>query len=331
MRSAHTLKGDSRMLGVADVETLVHQIEECLIPIEKGQAQMTDDLSDRLYLGLDTIKQLAHTAVTGEPNDVNMFYVLASLMGDGSAAPTPKLKAYDGLATQTSTVELFDLDPIVSQSVDLTADDWDAPPEADALFDLPTIGTTDRRESGAVASPPESESPATSPLKASFLELAAELFPADDSTLPPLDRGAVFNDFTLISGTENEIDTFEVSTNTEYLTGSIADEFPSIDNSSEYLAGSIADEFISIDNGKERPPIDRYGNLLDLGFEEQLEVSTDSDLFASFADTLIPESSSFSTIDASIVDLPEVVPVPETPAPVAKENTCNRLSNRNDS
>ena len=319
LRSAHTLKGDSRMLGVADVETLVHQIEECLMPISKGQAQMTDELSDRLYLGLDTIKQLAHTAVTGQPNDVNMFYVLASLMGDGSAAPAPKIKAFDAFATQSSTIGLFDLDPIVPQAEDLAADDWGALPKSDALFDLPTIGTTDRIDSGAVSSPPERESPATSPLKASFLELAAELFPADDSTLPPLDRGAVFNDFTLISGTENEIDTFEVSTNTEYLTGSIDDEFTSIANSSEYLAGSIADEFISIDRGKDRPPIDRYGNLLDLGFEEQLEVSTDSDLFASFADTLIPESGTFSTIDASIVDLPDVVPVPETPAPVTKE------------
>jgi two-component system, chemotaxis family, sensor kinase CheA len=325
LRSAHTLKGDSRMLGVADVETLVHQIEECLMPIDKGQAQMTDELSDRLYLGLDTIKQLAHTAVTGEPNDVNMFYVLASLMGDGNAAPAPKLKAFDAFATQVTTVGLFDLDPIVPQSVDLTADGWGEPPKSDDLFDLPTMGTAAPIASGAVSSLPESASPATSSLKASFLELAAELFPADDSTLPALDRGAVFNDFTLISGTEHEIDTFEVSTNTEYRTGSIADEFPSIDNSSEYLAGSIADEFSSIVLGTDRPPIDRYGNLLDLGLEESLETSSDSELFASFADTLIPESGTFSTIDASIVDLPAVppVPVPAAPAPVAKETPAN--------
>ena len=48
LRSAHTLKGDSRMLGVENVETLVHQIEECLMPIDKGQAQMTEELCDRL-------------------------------------------------------------------------------------------------------------------------------------------------------------------------------------------------------------------------------------------------------------------------------------------
>ncbi len=293
LRSAHTLKGDSRMLGVADVETLVHQIEECLVPIEKGRAQMTDDLSDRLYLGLDTIKQLAHTAVTGEPNDVNMFYVLASLMGDGSAAPSPKLKAFDALATQTTGGGLFDADPVLPNLVDLTADGWSEPTEEAALFDLPSIAAATTIE-------PASELPAPSPLKASFLELAAELFPADDSTLPILDRGAEFNDFTLIAGTENIGDTFDVNTNTEY-------------------PGSLADEFASIGNLEASLTLDRYGNLLDLGFEAQLKSTTDGDLFASVDDRLIPDIGTFSTGDAPIGDLPEVTTVPAVLAPIAKE------------
>jgi two-component system, chemotaxis family, sensor kinase CheA len=290
LRSAHTLKGDSRMLGVADVETLVHQIEECLVPIEKGRAQMTDDLSDRLYLGLDTIKQLAHTAVTGEPNDINMFYVLASLMGDGSATLPPKLKAFDAFATQTTASKSFDPEPVLPKLVDLTAEGWGEPTEEAALFDLPTIAAATTIE-------PASELPAPSPLKASFLELAAELFPADDSTLPILDRGAEFNDFTLIAGNEQAIDTFDVNTNTNYLTGSLANEFASIGNLEDSLT------------------LDRYGSLLDLGLEAQVSPATDSDLFASFADTLIPDTSSFSTI----VDLPEVASAPAVPAPVAKE------------
>ncbi len=282
LRSAHTLKGDSRMLGVADVETLVHQIEECLMPIEKGQALMTDELSDRLYLGLDTIKQLAHTAVTGEPNDVNMFYVLASLMGDGSAAPAPSLKAFDALVTHKKEV---------------------------GLFDLPTIGATTAIESLELSSPPIGEPLATSPLKASFLELAAELFPPDDSTRPELDLGAVFNDFTLIASTENIGDPFDVNTDTEYLTGSISDEFAAID----ILEDSVT--------------IDRYGNLLDLGFEENLESDGDSDLFASFDDALIPDSSNFATAETTLaVDVPQrdrseiaPTPAPAVPAPIAKE------------
>ncbi len=89
LRDAHTLKGDSRMLGVTDVETIVHQIEECLMPIKQGQESLTGELCDRLYLAIDAIRQLAHTAITGEANQVDMFRLLANLMGAGDAPVVP--------------------------------------------------------------------------------------------------------------------------------------------------------------------------------------------------------------------------------------------------
>jgi two-component system, chemotaxis family, sensor kinase CheA len=301
LRSAHTLKGDSRMLGVEDVETLVHQIEECLVPIEKGQAQMTEELSDRLYLGLDTIKQLAHTAVTGKPNDVNMFYVLASLMGDGSATPPPQLKAFAPLATQATPDGLFAAEPVLPQSIDLAADGWGDPIDAGTLFDLTLVGTAAEIDALGIAAPPALEPAEPSSLKTSFLELAAELFPADDSTLPTLDRGAVFNDFTLITGAESTIDPLDLNTNTEYLTGTNTDEFASL--------GSLDDSLT----------LDRYGNILDLGFEEQLSLDRENGLFTNFAEPLIPELSTFATVDATFVEPPAVVPVPP-PAPAAPVN-----------
>ena len=272
LRSAHTLKGDSRMLGVEDVETLVHQIEECLMPIEKGQALMTDELSDRLYLGLDTIKQLAHTAVTGEPNDVNMFYVLASLMGDGSAA-TPaiqNLKLSIHSLTQKKAVRSFDPVPVL---LDLPVAGWiDVVGEA-ALFDEPIVGTAHRSTAPQIVSEPVA--PAASLLQASFLELAAELFPPDDSTLPELEQGAVFNDFTLIASTENATDSFDLNTGNENLTFSIADEFASI---------GILEDSVTIDRA--------YGNLLTtLGFDSLMDLEAEisfepiePDLFSSFDD-----------------------------------------------
>ena len=303
LRSAHTLKGDSRMLGVEDVETLVHQIEECLMPIlqgrgsanEKGQALMTDELSDRLYLGLDTIKQLAHTAVTGEPNNVNMFYVLASLMGDGAATPEPKITTLAPLATQEKAVRSFDPSPVL---LDLPVPGWiDVVGEA-ALFDEPIVGTAHRSIAPQIVSEPVAPSTA-SPLQASFLELAAELFPPDDSTLPELEQGAVFSDFTLIASTENATDSFDLNTGTENLAFSIADEFASI--------GSFAGD-------------DEFGALPELTFDDGLEIVADKDLFSSFDDTLIPDSSNFSTSAATLsVDLPEILPTPIVLAPVSKE------------
>ena len=93
LREAHTLKGDSRMLGVNDVETLIHQIESVLGKLKEDSTLLQQGMSDRLYQGLDAIRQLVREAVTGEPSGINTFQVLALLMGSNSSeeieTPTP--------------------------------------------------------------------------------------------------------------------------------------------------------------------------------------------------------------------------------------------------
>jgi two-component system chemotaxis sensor kinase CheA len=81
LREAHSLKGDSRMLGVGDVETLTHQIEHILGGIDRGETQLTAELSDRIYQSLDAIAKLVTEAVTGQASNVDTFAVLAQLMG----------------------------------------------------------------------------------------------------------------------------------------------------------------------------------------------------------------------------------------------------------
>ncbi|WP_272147122.1 Hpt domain-containing protein, partial [Spirulina subsalsa] len=86
LREAHSLKGDSRMLGVNSVEKLIHQMEHTLGEVQRGEVVMTPELSDRFYHGLDAIQKLVTEAVTGEPSGVDTFHTLAQLMG---AAPPP--------------------------------------------------------------------------------------------------------------------------------------------------------------------------------------------------------------------------------------------------
>ncbi|MEC4885328.1 MAG: hybrid sensor histidine kinase/response regulator [Scytonema sp. PMC 1070.18] len=85
LRDIHSLKGDSRMLGVTDVETLTHQIEEILGTVKRGEQILTPQLFDNLYLGLDAIHKIASEAVTGQPSGVSVFYVLAQLMASESS------------------------------------------------------------------------------------------------------------------------------------------------------------------------------------------------------------------------------------------------------
>ena len=81
LRETHSLKGDSRMLGVSDAETLVHQIEEILNDVKNQETVFSGDLCDRLYLGVDAVRKIAREAVTGEPHGVSAFHVMAQLMG----------------------------------------------------------------------------------------------------------------------------------------------------------------------------------------------------------------------------------------------------------
>jgi two-component system, chemotaxis family, sensor kinase CheA len=301
LRSAHTLKGDSRMLGVEDVETLVHQIEECLMPIDKGLAKMTDKLCDRLYIGLDTIKQLAHTAVTGEPNHVNMFNVLATLMGDGDATPTPAIRGVAPISPQVAEQDLFESAPTLPGFDSLTADDWvdfavggSSNPAEDLLFDLPA----DRWMVSEITS----KSPLDPiPPPASFLELATELFPPD-SSLPGLDRGAVFNDFILIPSPDRAADldgdsfSLETAFGQEDLTFTLDDEFNSI--------SSISDD-------------------LDIN---SFDANSEADLFSTFDNNLIPLAEDFFGLESplAIEELPEIIPIATAPlasdpVPVAKD------------
>ena len=81
LREAHTLKGDSRMLGLESIEKIVHQLEDCLEGIKAGKGKITSELCDRLYQGIDAVNQLAHEAITGETVEVDGSEVLALLSG----------------------------------------------------------------------------------------------------------------------------------------------------------------------------------------------------------------------------------------------------------
>ncbi|MEC4983414.1 MAG: hybrid sensor histidine kinase/response regulator [Oscillatoria sp. PMC 1068.18] len=86
LREAHSLKGDSRMLGVNDVETLTHQIEHILGTIYRSEIELSPEVSEILYAGLDNLAKLVREAVTGEPSGVNTFQALAHLMGASTAS-----------------------------------------------------------------------------------------------------------------------------------------------------------------------------------------------------------------------------------------------------
>jgi two-component system chemotaxis sensor kinase CheA len=92
LRETHSLKGDSRMLGVKDVETLTHQMEDILGAVKRGEQVLTPPIMNCLYQGLDAIRKIATEAVTGQSAGVSVFHVLAQLMGANSDDALPEIQ-----------------------------------------------------------------------------------------------------------------------------------------------------------------------------------------------------------------------------------------------
>ncbi|KKJ00478.1 chemotaxis protein CheA [Prochlorothrix hollandica PCC 9006 = CALU 1027] len=90
MRDAHSLKGDSNMLGLKDIGTLAHQVEHILKAVQDKSQAMTPDLCDRLSHALAAMAQMVQESVTGEACGVNTFYVLAELMGASDPPAVPE-------------------------------------------------------------------------------------------------------------------------------------------------------------------------------------------------------------------------------------------------
>ncbi len=119
LRAAHSLKGDSRMLGVEDAEALTHQLESLLQEIEQGQRSVTPALCDRLYAGIDGLRQIAHGAVHGPSPQLSLDEMMSRLMGAEDPAAEATLEAA-GLSVASATLSI---DPApATVEVELIAD-----------------------------------------------------------------------------------------------------------------------------------------------------------------------------------------------------------------
>lgn len=176
LREAHSLKGDANMLGVRDVGTLAHQIEDVLGTVKRGTSTLAA-VSDRLYYGLDAIRRLVHESVTGEPAGVDAFHVLAHLMGAGTT-PNPEAapEAIAGSEMSERSDRLPDRenraeselsastlrDPI---SLEQMPEDWNGHPEEPIAA---TTGKTDATAAPALTPPTDLPAPSVEPSEEPF-------------------------------------------------------------------------------------------------------------------------------------------------------------------
>lgn len=115
LRETHSLKGDSRMLGVKDVETLTHQIEDILGAVKRSERVFSPQTFECLYLGLDAIRKIAHEAITGQAAGISVFHVLAQLMGADSSDELPQTQETVTELNGAASAESIEQPPLLFQ------------------------------------------------------------------------------------------------------------------------------------------------------------------------------------------------------------------------
>jgi len=133
LRETHSLKGDSRMLGVKDVETLTHQLEDILGAVKRGERVLTPQMFECLYLGLDAVRKIAHEAVTGQSAGVSVFHVLAQLMGADSSDELPQTQETLAQSNGAASAQSLGEQPLVFNDAVQIKEPVEAAAEALAL------------------------------------------------------------------------------------------------------------------------------------------------------------------------------------------------------
>lgn len=95
-REAHSLKGASRMLGLAEIQTLAHQLEDALGAARKGEAVMQPVRVAEMYQTLETIRRLVKVAV--EEPSVADSVVWSAELNAKSVQPSDTLQAENPIA-----------------------------------------------------------------------------------------------------------------------------------------------------------------------------------------------------------------------------------------
>ncbi|TGN18323.1 hybrid sensor histidine kinase/response regulator [Leptospira idonii] len=83
-REAHSMKGAAGLLGLKEIESITHVLEDQLGKLTKGYTRYQPEDADRIYYALDMLKLLVEEAVTGKKVNVDLAKTIAILHGHES-------------------------------------------------------------------------------------------------------------------------------------------------------------------------------------------------------------------------------------------------------
>jgi len=125
-RAAHTIKGTSGFLGLDQVTTLTHKMEDILNKLRKAELVVTAEIMDVLLKSLDILKVLLENVREGSSEEVNLHDILESLKaaisGDSPATVAEKTAEPERIHEATGITEEVEGTVITtaSESIDKT-------------------------------------------------------------------------------------------------------------------------------------------------------------------------------------------------------------------
>jgi two-component system chemotaxis sensor kinase CheA len=112
LRSAHTLKGSARMLGLEEIGTIAHRMEDVFKDVENEKLKVDHRIMDLLFEGADGITRLVDELTSGKKPTVNIEQYEArvkdALEGkplEGKEKPKPKKDEKPGKKERPAGVE----------------------------------------------------------------------------------------------------------------------------------------------------------------------------------------------------------------------------------
>ncbi|MCA9608923.1 MAG: Hpt domain-containing protein, partial [Myxococcales bacterium] len=102
-RGVHTLKGIAGMFGFHDLGEVAHVLEDLLDQLRLGKTELSQDVLDVLFEGVEVLQRLLASAPDAPPPDLGQFHRKVQGQLGGAPAPTPDLDAF-GLDTGVLSV-----------------------------------------------------------------------------------------------------------------------------------------------------------------------------------------------------------------------------------
>lgn len=137
LRSAHSLKGASRMMGFKTLETLAHYLETLLTQLHRGECEATPAFLEPLYRDIDAVSEGLGALIDGkEPPSIDVL-IDELRIAAGETAPPPSAEApapveakespraartpaaHDGGAIGSIRVQTERLDHLINQAGEL--------------------------------------------------------------------------------------------------------------------------------------------------------------------------------------------------------------------